>query len=71
MNTKEVFLLAMAAIGGYAAYLQIKKGQSQPYMVSGVHTGMFNDAFTSNRFDFYNPSYNWLEGADPNKWYGV
>lgn len=51
MSNKELFYLAMAALGGYAAYLQIRKhGQK----VSGVTARIFDEAFNDGSVDFYN-----------------
>jgi len=72
MNAKETFYIIMAAIGGYAAYLAIKDRQR----VAGIDDSLFSEAFNDGSVDFYyqrenQGSYNWLEGADPNKFYGL
>jgi hypothetical protein len=67
---KELFYLAMAALGGYAAYLAIKEHYQKKQQFSGLLDGGFGVA---GQYDFLSQqqNYNWLEGADPNKFYGV
>lgn len=49
MNNKELFYLVMAALGGYAAYLSIKKHEQEKVINSDIFDGAFNDG----SIDFY------------------
>jgi len=64
MSNKELFYLAMAALGGYAAWLQIKK---QQYNAAGVNAGIFDEAFNDGSVDFYN-YIDPITGLSPSDW---
>jgi hypothetical protein len=69
MKTTEVFYLAMAALGGYAAYLAIKEKQQKKQQFAGLLDGGFSVPGT---YDFYsNSSYDWLALSNDSQWPGI